>query len=147
MVTVSQLLVNKENNQLWSVTPDETVYAAIQLMDQKGIGALLVLQGNRLVGVMSERDYARKVILRGRASSETRVNEIMTRQVYYTTPEQNIDDCLVIMTERHIRHLPVMQGERVSGMISMGDVAKEIIKEQRDKIAQLEQYISWEESY
>ena len=146
MIDVATLLQSKPA-EVWSISPADTVFAAIQLMDAKGIGALLVLQENELVGVLSERDYARKVILKGRASSETSVKEIMTRQVFYTYPEQNIEDCLIVMTERRIRHLPVMQAERVVGMISMGDVVKEIIKEQRDKIAQLEHYITWEESY
>jgi len=116
-------------------------------MDAKGIGALLVMHDGVLNGILSERDYARKVVLMGRSSRETQVKEIMTRQVYYTYPGQNTEECLVVMTEHHLRHLPVMQEERVIGMISMGDVVKDIIKEQQDRIAQLEHYISWEESY
>ena len=146
MADIASLLQDKSPG-LWSVSPEDTVLDAIKLMNEKGIGALLVLQDGVLAGIFSERDYARKIILMGRASAETQVKEIMTRQVYYTYPKQNIDDCLVVMTEHHIRHLPVMQDDRVMGMISMGDVVKEIIKEQRDKIAQLEHYISWEESY
>ena len=146
MTDVARLLQTKPA-AIWSVSPNDTVYAAIQLMEEKGIGALLVVQEGALAGVLSERDYARKVILKGRASSETLVKEIMTRHVYYTYPDQDIEACLVVMTEHRIRHLPVMQEKRLIGMISMGDVVKEIIKEQRDKIAQLEHYISWEESY
>ncbi|MFO7602894.1 MAG: CBS domain-containing protein [Gammaproteobacteria bacterium] len=140
-------LLSAKTAEVWSVAPQTTVYEAIKLMETKGIGALVVLDAGALAGVVSERDYARKVILKGRASSDTRVEEIMTRRVYYTYPEQDIDACLVVMTEHHIRHLPVMQGETVIGMISMGDVVKEIIREQRDKIKQLEHYINWEASY
>lgn len=146
MTDIASLLQDKSPG-LWSVSPEDSVLDAIKLMDEKSIGALLVLHDGVLAGIFSERDYARKVILKGRSSSETQVKEIMTRQVYYTYPEQNIDDCMVVMTEHRIRHLPVLQDDRVMGMISMGDVVKEIIKEQRDKIAQLEHYISWEESY
>lgn len=146
MTNVASLLQGKPQS-LWSISPTETVYAAIHLMDAKGIGALLVMQEGALHGILSERDYARKVILRGRSSSDTLVKEIMTHQVYYTYPEQDTEECLVVMTEHHIRHLPVMLDDRVIGMISMGDVVKDIIKEQQDKIAQLEHYITWEESY
>jgi len=146
MIDVASLLQTKPAG-VWSVSPADTVFDALKLMDEKGIGALLVLHEGDLAGVLSERDYARKVILKGRASSETKVKEIMTRQVYYTYPEEDIEECMLIMTERRIRHLPVMQDERVVGMISMGDVVKEIIKGQRDKISHLEHYISWEESY
>ena len=141
------ILLQAKSRQLWSVSPHDTVYTAIQLMDAKGVGALLVLHEGTLTGILSERDYARKVILKGRSSNDTQVKEIMTRQVYYTFPEQDIEECLVVMTEHRIRHLPVMQDEHVVGMISMGDVVKEIIKEQQDRISQLEHYITWEESY
>ena len=146
MTDISSLLADKVSG-LWSVSPEDTVLDAIKLMEEKGIGALLVLDAGVLAGILSERDYARKIILKGRSSSDTQVKEIMSRQVYYTYPDQNIEECLVVMTEHHIRHLPVMKDDHVVGMISMGDVVKEIIKEQRDKIAQLEHYISWEESY
>jgi len=146
MTDISSLLKDKASG-LWSVSPQDTVFNAIKLMEEKGIGALLVLDAGVLTGILSERDYARKVILKGRSSGDTQVKEIMTRQVYYTYPDQKIEECLVVMTEHHIRHLPVMQDDDVVGMISMGDVVKEIIKEQRDKIAQLEHYITWEESY
>lgn len=146
MIVVADLLKDKPD-AIWSVAPTDSVLNAIECMDEKGIGALVVLQEGILVGILSERDYARKVILKGRSSSETQVQEIMTRQVYYTFSDQNIEECLVVMTEHRIRHLPVMQDDRIIGMISMGDVVKEVIKEQRDKIAQLEHYITWEESY
>lgn len=146
MTTVATLLQAKPRH-LWTVSPHDTVFTAIQLMDAKGIGALLVLQEGTLTGILSERDYARKVILKGRSSNDTLVKDIMTTQVYYTFPEQAIEDCLVVMTEHHIRHLPVMENELMIGMISMGDVVKEIIREQQDRISQLEHYITWEESY
>ena len=146
MITVAELLKSKPAG-IWSVTPADSVYTAIERMEANGVGALLVMQEGVLTGILSERDYARKVILKGRSSKDTQVQEIMTRRVYYTFPEQDIEACLVVMTEHRIRHLPVMQDDRVVGMISMGDVVKEIINEQRDKIAQLEHYISWEESY
>lgn len=146
MKDVASLLQTKQTG-IWSVSPETTVLEALKLLKEKEIGALVVLQEGVLAGLLSERDYARKVFLKGRSSTDTLVKEIMTRQVYYTHPEQDIEECLVVMTEHHIRHLPVLKDNLVVGMISMGDVVKEIIKEQRDKIAQLEHYITWEESY
>ena len=116
-------------------------------MDEKGAGALAVISQDSLVGIISERDYARKVILKGRQSKETRVKEIMTRQVYHTFPEQDVEDCLAVMTKHHIRHLPVISNNKVIGMISMGDVVKDILVEQKQEIEHLEHYISWEESF
>ena len=146
MATVETLLASKEKT-VWSISPTNTVYAAIQMMDEKGIGALAVTHNDNLVGIISERDYARKVILKGRSSSETNVDDIMTRDVLYTFPGQSVEDCMVMMTEHHIRHMPVMQNKTLVGMISLGDVVKEIIKEQKIKIEHLEQTISWGESY
>jgi CBS domain-containing protein len=123
------------------------VYDAIKMMEDKEIGALAVLSGGDMIGIISERDYARKVILKNRSSKQTKVKEIMTKQVYYTFPEQDIEECLAIMTRRHIRHLPVMDNGEIVGMISIGDVVKEIISEQRFMIEQLEHTISWEEAY
>ena len=116
-------------------------------MDEKGIGALAVTHNDNLVGILSERDYARKVILKGRSSKETSVDEIMTRDVLYTYPEQDIEDCMVMMSEHHIRHMPVMHNKVLVGMISLGDVVKQIIKDQKIKIEHLEQTITWGESY
>lgn len=144
MITVGELLDIKGHG-LWSVTPDDSVYDAIKLMDEKGIGALVVLRDGALVGVLSERDYARKVILKGRSSSDTRVKEIMSTQVYYTFPSQTVDDCMIIMSERRIRHLPVLKGDEVVGMVSIGDLVRDIIAEQKIMIEQLEQYISGDE--
>ncbi len=146
MSTVHDLLTVK-GNTVWALTPEDSVFDAIKLMDDKSVGALAVVHNGKLSGILSERDYARKVILKGRSSKETRVKEIMTTQVYYTVPDQSIEACLVMMSNRHIRHLPVMRNDRLIGMISIGDVVKEIIREQKMKIEQLENYITWEESY
>ena len=146
MVNVETLLADKEK-AVWCIGPESTVFEAIELMDKKGIGALAVTHNDELVGILSERDYARKVILKGRSSAETKVEEIMTRDVFYTYPEQSVEDCMVLMSEHHIRHLPVLQKKNLIGMISLGDVVKQIIKEQKLKIEHLEQTISWGESY
>ena len=146
MISVGKLLENK-GDELWITQPDDTVFDALKLMDEKGAGALAVISQDSLVGIISERDYARKVILKGRQSKETRVKEIMTRQVYHTFPEQDVEDCLAVMTKHHIRHLPVISNNKVIGMISMGDVVKDILVEQKQEIEHLEHYISWEESF
>lgn len=146
MATVETILSNKEKG-VWSISPASSVYEAIEMMDEKGVGALAVTHNDSLIGILSERDYARKVILRGRSSRETSVDEIMTRDVLYAYPEQNIEDCMVLMSEHHIRHMPVMQNKVLVGMISLGDVVKQIIKDQQIKIEHLEQTITWGESY
>ena len=146
MITVGQLLENK-GHEVWSVGPEDTVYDTIKMMDEKHVGALAVIKGNELIGIISERDYARQVILKDRTSRETKVKEIMTSHVYYTHPEQNIDECLVIINQRRIRHLPVIDNGKLVGMISVGDVVKEVINEQKYTIEQLENHISWAESY
>ena len=141
MTIVNQLLRSK-GPEIWSVMPETSVYDAIKLMADKGIGALLVLEGERLVGIISERDYARKVILQGKSSRNTPVSEIMTSRVFYVQPEQSIEECMALMTDKHIRHLPVLQDGRLVGVISIGDVVKAIISEQKFMIEQLEQYIT-----
>lgn len=140
-------LIGIKSTEIWSVHPDATVFDAIQLMDEKGIGAVVVLLNGQLVGIMSERDYARKVVLKDRLSRETLVKDIMTRRVFHTLPEQSIDDCMAIMTQHHIRHLPVVAENRVVGMISLGDMVKHIIAEQQHTIEHLEHCITWGESY
>lgn len=145
MVTVRQILRNK-NSQIWSTQPDATVYNALQLMAEKGIGALLVLADGKLVGIFSERDYARKVILHGKSSVETPVSEIMTPDVITVKLDQTIGECMTLMTEKRFRHLPVVEGDRVVGVISIGDVVKAIISDQEFMIKQLEIYISGERS-
>jgi CBS domain-containing protein len=127
---------------VWSIGPDALVYDAMKLMADKAIGALLVMDGNKLVGIISERDYARKIILQGRSSHSTQVREIMTSRVVYTEPERNIDECMALMTDKRIRHLPVLESGAVSGVISIGDLVKAIIAEQKFIIEQLERYIT-----
>ncbi len=141
MPSVSDLLQTK-GHSVWSVGPDASVYAALELMAAKDVGALLVLEEGRVAGIFSERDYARKVILRGRASRDTPVREIMTAKVLYVRPEQSVNDCMALMTRHHIRHLPVLEGEALIGLISIGDVVKAIISEQEFMIEQLENYIT-----
>lgn len=141
MTTVSQLLQNKGQN-VWSVSPDDSVYKALELMADKNIGALLVLDGETPAGIFSERDYARKIILYGKASRETPVKDIMTTRVVYIRPEQTIEDCMALMTDKRIRHLPVLKDDKIVGVISIGDVVKSIIANQQFVIEQLENYIS-----
>jgi CBS domain-containing protein len=128
--TVNDILQVK-GHKVWSVKPDDTVYEALQLMADQGIGAVVVLDGDKLVGVMSERDYARKVILVGKASRETLVREIMTEKVITVFPNTSVDECMAIMTQRRIRHLPVMDQGKPVGLVSIGDVVKAIISEQQ----------------
>ena len=146
MTKVKKILTRK-GRDVWHISPDDSVYNAIKLMEDKEIGALAVLYAGTMIGIISERDYARKVILKNRSSKDTKVKEIMTRQVYYTYPEQDIEECLAVMTNRRVRHLPVIQNGKISGMISIGDVVKEIISEQRFMIEQLEHTLAWEEAY
>src|SRR3990172_2787401 len=121
MITVKQLIQAK-GNAVWSITPDSTVYEALKLLAEKEVGALLVLENERLAGIISERDYARKVILKGKNSMDTPVREIMTSKVVTVRPDQTIDDCMSLMTENRIRHLPVVEGDRLVGVISVGGV-------------------------
>jgi CBS domain-containing protein len=141
MRTVKQLLESK-GHDVWSVSPDTSVLEAIKKMADKQVGALLVLDHGKPVGIVSERDYARKVILQGRSSQETPVEEIMTTRVVCARPDLNVQECMAIMTDKRIRHLPVMEGDQVLGMISIGDLVKAIIAEQQFIIAQLERYIA-----
>jgi CBS domain-containing protein len=140
MNIVKQILQTK-GDQVWSVTPQSSVFDALKLMAEKGIGALLVLENGALVGIFSERDYARKVILMGKTSKETTVGEIMTHRVVCVTPATTVAECMMVMTEKKIRHLPVMTDEKVVGFISIGDVVKSIIAEQEYLIEHLENYI------
>ena len=140
MKRVKDILEIKGRN-VWSIEPATSVYDAMKLMADKGVGALMVMEGAKVVGVISERDYARKVILEGRSSRTTQVREIMTAHVLYAQPEQNIEECMAVMTERHVRHLPVMDQDRLIGVISIGDLVKSIIAEQQFIIQQLERYI------
>ena len=141
MDTIGQLL-DRKGHEVWSIGPDASVYEGVETMAEKGVGALLVMEGKRLVGIISERDYARKVVLKDRSSRETRIAEIMTTQLVHGTPHQSVQEGLSVMTEKRIRHLPIMNGEELVGVVSIGDLVKEIIAEQQQMISQLEQYIS-----
>ncbi len=141
MRRVKQILATK-GNEIWSIEPDATVYDAIHLLAEKGIGALLVMEGDELIGVISERDYARQIILKDKSSRKTLVRDIMTSKVITSEPNQEIADCMSMMTEKRIRHLPVVEGGRVVGVVSIGDVIKAVIAEQRATIVDLEKYIS-----
>jgi len=141
MKTVSQLLQDKGGGAVASVTPETKVFDALKLMAQKNIGALLVMNGDKLAGIMSERDYARKVILLGKSSHELKVSEIMSEDVVTVTLVQTVDDCMSLMTGRRIRHLPVLDEGKVVGVLSIGDLVKAIIELQQQTIQQLESYI------
>jgi CBS domain-containing protein len=140
MKTVRDLLAGK-SSEVWSIGPDATVYDAIALMSERGIGAVLVLEGGKLVGILSERDYARRVILKGKASRETPVREIMTTQLISVTHDKTIDHCMSVMTTSRIRHLPVMHEGRLAGILSIGDIVKAMISDKQAQIEQLEDYI------
>ncbi len=140
MKTARELLELKRPG-IVSVSPEATVYEALELMAERHIGALLVMEGPQLVGVLSERDYARKVALNNRNSRETKVREIMTERVICIGPERTIDECMALMSERHIRHLPVLDGDTLIGLLSMRDLVQDTISEQRFLIEQLELYI------
>lgn len=140
MLSVQQLLDQKPKG-IYSIAPGEPVLAAIRKMAEHHIGALLVMSGDRLVGIVSERDYARKVVLLGRSSTETKVEAIMTGKVITVNPRQDANDCMRLMTDKRIRHLPVMSGDRVVGVLSIGDLVRAVIEEQERTIADLETYI------
>ena len=141
MTMVNQLLSHK-GNAVWAVSPNDSVYDALKVMADKEIGAVLVIDQGRLVGIMSERDYARKIVLRGLLSRVTHVRDIMTRDVICVSPEHKIEECMALMTDKRVRHLPVLDGDDLVGLVSIGDIVRAIIADQEFVIEQLERYIT-----
>ncbi|AVG14593.1 MULTISPECIES: CBS domain-containing protein [Chromobacteriaceae] len=141
MQTVKQFLESKPNRALVYVTPDSTVFQALQVMAENDIGAVLVMESGDIVGIFSERDYARRIVLQGRTSAGTKVRDIMTSRVVYVTPQQTLDECRALMTEKRIRHLPVMEDQTVLGILSIGDLVRATIEEQEQVINHLVHYI------
>ena len=141
MTTIAQLL-NAKGDQIWSVEPKATIFEALEIMSEKGIGALLVMEDGKLEGIFSERDYARKVILKGKSSKETPVGELMTKKVFYIDSQKTINDCMAMMTAKRIRHVPVIEDNQVMGIVTIGDVVNQIISEQEVTINHLENYIT-----
>lgn len=139
MTTIRQILARKP--EIYAIDPDATVFDALRLLEEKNVGALLVMQGELLVGIFSERDYARRMVLQGRTSRETPVREVMTAKVFVITPDTSSGECMLHMTDRRIRHLPVVDGGRVVGVISIGDVVRSVIEDLRFTVRQLESYI------
>ena len=139
--TVASVLTNK-SSEIWWIEPTATVYRAIEMMADRSVGALLVMSGGKLIGIISERDYARKVILLDRSSHQCQVQQIMTSPVTTVSPDNTVDECMRIMTERRIRHLPVLQGEKVVGVVTLGDLVKWMVTSHEETIEQLHAYIS-----
>ncbi|HSD29123.1 MAG TPA: CBS domain-containing protein [Vicinamibacteria bacterium] len=139
MTTIRQMLARKPD--VYSIDPDATVLDALKRLEEKNVGALLVMKGERLVGIFSERDYARRMVLHGRSSKETAVREVMTSEVFTIPPDASAGECMVHMTDRHIRHLPVLEDGRVIGIISIGDIVRAVMEDMRFTIRQLESYI------
>jgi len=135
-------ILSQKSGEIFSVSPETTVHDAVAMMDEKNVGALLVMKGDKLVGMLSERDYTRKVMLRGKRSADTNVSEIMSTNLTVTHPNEGVEECLRVMTDKRFRHLPVLDGEKVVGVISIGDLVKHVISCQSAAIAHLENYIS-----
>lgn len=142
MLTVKQLLAGKPENKIWGMSPNQTVIEALELMAQKNIGAVMILEDERLVGIFSERDYARRGILKDRKAKSTPLHEVMTKDVFTVNPSQTIQNCMEIMSSKHFRHLPVCEGDTVVGILSISDIVTAIIREQEGRIQSLEQYIT-----
>ncbi len=139
--TISEILKHK-GNKVWSISPDATVYDAVEMMAEKNVGALLVTEGHKLVGIISERDYTRKVVLKGKSSKSTAVKEILSGHVIHVSPAHTVEECLRLMTDHRIRHLPVLDAESIIGVVSIGDLVNWIISAQNSTIHQLQTYIS-----
>ncbi len=142
MLSVSKLLEGKKNSATWSVTPNQMVVEALELMAEKNIGSVVVMDGDQLAGIFTERDYARKGIIQGRKSKSTPVSDVMTANVFTVTPKMNIEDCMNLFSNKRIRHLPVVDDGQVIGLLSIGDIVNAIIQEQTSHIQFLEQYIT-----
>jgi CBS domain-containing protein len=140
--TAAKTLLEHKGREVWTIAPDVTVYEAIKTMSEKNVGALPVVEGSKLVGMISERDYMSKVVLKGKSSKETPVRDIMTCKVVTVGPDHNVSKCMEIVTENHIRHLPVMDGDELLGIVSIGDLVRWIIATQKMTIEQLEAYIA-----
>jgi CBS domain-containing protein len=142
MTTAADILHTKPNHSIAAVGPDDSVYSALQLMAERNVGALMVLDGDKVVGILSERDYARKVALLDRVSRDTKVHEIMSPRVMFVNPDNTLEECMALMSDHRLRHLPVMSDGRLHGVVSIGDLVKAMISQQQFIIAQLEQYIA-----
>ena len=140
MLNIKDVL-NTKGNIMWTVDPLATVYEALEIMADKNIGALLVVDGGKLVGIFSERDYARKVVLRGKHAQDIRIEELMTKEVYSVTPNETVEECMAVMTAAHCRHMPVFEGQELIGVVSIGDIVNATITEHKVKIRDLEKYI------
>ncbi|MFC1558337.1 CBS domain-containing protein [candidate division KSB1 bacterium] len=134
-------ILKKKGNEVWTVSPNDIVFTALQIMAEKNVGALLVMDNERIVGIISERDYTRKVVLREKTSKDTPVSEIMTSNVLYASPDQTLEECLALMSDKRVRHLPVFEDEKLTGIISLGDVGEAIIDDHKNYINQIEQYV------
>jgi len=146
MTTVAQILESKPDQAIYTIGPEASVLDAVKLMAERNIAAVLVLEGETLVGIITERDYARKIVLMARSSRETRVREVMSSQVMYVRPGQSSEECMALMTENRMRHLPVIDRGKLIGLVSIGDLVKDVISEQKLTIRQLEHYIAGEPS-
>ena len=144
MKTVADILKSKPDHTIYTIAPTASVFDAVKLMAEKNIGALLVIEGEQIVGIITERDYARKIVLMTRSSKDTPVRDIMGSEVMYVRPDQTSEECMVLMTENRLRHLPVMNGGKLIGLISIGDLVKDVISEQKFIIEQLQHYITGE---
>jgi len=134
-------ILNSKGSDVWSVASKDTIFNAVQLMADKDIGSLIVMDGDKLVGIVTERDYARKVILEGKSSKDSAVDEVMTTRMLCVTPDRTVDECMALMTDKRVRHLPVLDDKRVVGVVSIGDLVKAVINEQQVIIEQLQDYI------